>query len=76
MTDIWIHILVRGTYFQEGEEVKIKISVESAFRRAMETLVDWIYSDVNLSKTQVLFRSYAPVHFRFVSLLHFLGCSL
>ncbi|KAI8574552.1 hypothetical protein RHMOL_Rhmol01G0363500 [Rhododendron molle] len=53
-----------GTYFQEGEELKIKISVESAFRRAMETLVDWIYSDVNLSKTQVLFRSYAPVHFR------------
>ncbi|XP_058227076.1 protein trichome birefringence-like 11 isoform X2 [Rhododendron vialii] len=53
-----------GTYFQEGEEVKIKISVESAFRRAIETLVDWTYSDVNLSKTQVLFRSYAPVHFR------------
>ncbi|XP_057473056.1 protein trichome birefringence-like 11 [Actinidia eriantha] len=53
-----------GSYFQEGEEVKMEMSVEKAFRRALETLVDWIDREVNLSKTQVLFRSYAPVHFR------------
>ncbi|XP_057509700.1 protein trichome birefringence-like 10 [Actinidia eriantha] len=53
-----------GSYFQEGEEVKMEMSVEKAFRRAIETLVDWIDREVNLSKTQVLFRSYAPVHFR------------
>ncbi|GFY98787.1 trichome birefringence-like protein [Actinidia rufa] len=53
-----------GSYFQEGEEVKMEMSVEKAFRRAIETLVDWIDREVNSSKTQVLFRSYAPVHFR------------
>ena len=47
----------------------MEMSVEKAFRRAFETLMDWIDREVNLSKTQVLFRSYAPVHFRFVSLL-------
>ncbi|CAL5357526.1 unnamed protein product [Camellia sinensis] len=53
-----------GCYFQEGEKVKMEMSVESALRRAIETMVDWIGSEVNLSKTQVIFRSYAPVHFR------------
>ncbi|THG06907.1 hypothetical protein TEA_016629 [Camellia sinensis var. sinensis] len=62
--DLRIHVLVRGCYFQEGEKVKMEMSVESALRRAIETMVDWIGSEVNLSKTQVIFRSYAPVHFR------------
>ncbi|KAF5947925.1 hypothetical protein HYC85_013882 [Camellia sinensis] len=62
--DLRIHVLVRGCYFQEGEKVKMEMSVENALRRAIETMVDWIGSEVNLSKTQVIFRSYAPVHFR------------
>ncbi|KAE9460594.1 hypothetical protein C3L33_07496, partial [Rhododendron williamsianum] len=53
-----------GCYFQEGEEVKMEMSVESAFQRSIQTLVEWIDKEVNLSKTHVLFRSYAPVHFR------------
>lgn len=53
-----------GCYFQEGGELKMTMSVESAFRRSIETLVNFIDKEVNLSKTQVLFRSYAPVHFR------------
>ncbi|KAJ9171945.1 hypothetical protein P3X46_015241 [Hevea brasiliensis] len=53
-----------GCYFQEGEEVKMEMSVETAYQRSLETLIDWIRSKINVSKTQVLFRTYAPVHFR------------
>ncbi|XP_052170735.1 protein trichome birefringence-like 10 [Diospyros lotus] len=53
-----------GCYFQEGKEVKMEMSIESAFQRSIETLIQWIDNEVNLSKTQVIFRSYAPVHFR------------
>ncbi|KAF8394437.1 hypothetical protein HHK36_020645 [Tetracentron sinense] len=53
-----------GCYFQDGSEVKKDMSVESAYRRSIETVVDWIGSEVNTSKTHVFFRTYAPVHFR------------
>ncbi|KAG8389363.1 hypothetical protein BUALT_Bualt02G0221500 [Buddleja alternifolia] len=53
-----------GCYFQEGAEIKMEMSVENAFRRAVETLRDWISREVNLSKTHLIFRTYAPVHFR------------
>ncbi|KAA8543223.1 hypothetical protein F0562_021282 [Nyssa sinensis] len=52
-----------GSYFQVGEEVKMEMSVESAYQRSIETLLNWIGTEVNMSKTQVFFRSYAPVHF-------------
>ncbi|XP_059625847.1 protein trichome birefringence-like 11 isoform X3 [Cornus florida] len=52
-----------GTYFQEGEEVKMKMSVERAYRTAIETLLNWISTEIKMNETQVLFRSYAPVHF-------------
>lgn len=44
-----------------------KMSVDSAYQRAIATLFDWIHREVNKNKTRVFFRSYAPVHFRFVS---------
>ncbi|XP_057965836.1 protein trichome birefringence-like 11 [Malania oleifera] len=53
-----------GCYFQEGEEVKMDMSVESAYERSIETVIDWIGSEVNMNKTRVFFRTYAPVHFR------------
>ncbi|XP_004290664.1 PREDICTED: protein trichome birefringence-like 10 [Fragaria vesca subsp. vesca] len=52
-----------GCYFQEGEEIKMNMTVNTAYRKSMETLIDWIDSEVNMSKTYVLFRTYAPVHF-------------
>lgn len=61
--------LIRGCYFQEGAEVKIEMKVEHAYRRSVETVVKWIHNEVNTSKTQVFFRTFAPVHFRFVSIL-------
>lgn len=53
-----------GCYFQEGAEVKINMKAESAYQRSIETVVDWIHSEVNTTKTQVFFRTFAPVHFR------------
>ncbi|XP_008222981.1 PREDICTED: protein trichome birefringence-like 10 isoform X2 [Prunus mume] len=53
-----------GCYFQVGAEVKMEMSVEDAYHISMETVVRWIDTEVNSSKTQVFFRTYAPVHFR------------
>ncbi|XP_047336705.1 protein trichome birefringence-like 11 [Impatiens glandulifera] len=54
----------RGCYFQEGDQVKINMSLDEAFRKSIETLVKWIETEVDyISKTNVFFRSYAPVHF-------------
>ncbi|XP_043725745.1 protein trichome birefringence-like 10 [Telopea speciosissima] len=52
-----------GCYFQEREKVKFDMNVESAYRRSIKTLVDWIGREVNTSKTQIFFRTFAPVHF-------------
>ncbi|CAA2995057.1 trichome birefringence-like 10 [Olea europaea subsp. europaea] len=53
-----------GCYFQEGSEVKMEMRVESAYQKSLETVVEWIHRKVNTTKTQVFFRTYAPVHFR------------
>ncbi|QHN96902.1 Protein trichome birefringence-like [Arachis hypogaea] len=47
-------------------EVKMEMKVEDAYRKSMETVLNWIQDTVNLNKSQVFFRTYAPVHFRFV----------
>ncbi|XP_009412789.2 protein trichome birefringence-like 11 [Musa acuminata AAA Group] len=53
-----------GCYFQEGGQVKMEMSVNTAYQRSIQTLFEWIRKEVNRSKTQVIFRTYAPVHFR------------
>ncbi|KAL2922505.1 Protein trichome birefringence-like 10 [Bienertia sinuspersici] len=53
-----------GCYFQIGAEVNMNIKQDAAYRRSLETVLDWINREVNTNKTQVFFRSYAPVHFR------------
>ncbi|XP_020223249.1 protein trichome birefringence-like 11 [Cajanus cajan] len=53
-----------GCYFQEGMEVKLEMKVEEAYKRSIETVLKWIQNTVNPGKTQVFFRTYAPVHFR------------
>ncbi|XLS65924.1 hypothetical protein HN51_025898, partial [Arachis hypogaea] len=54
----------RGCYFQQGMEVKMEMKVEDAYRKSMETVLNWIQDTVNLNKSQVFFRTYTPVHFR------------
>ncbi|XP_059299751.1 protein trichome birefringence-like 10 [Lycium ferocissimum] len=53
-----------GCYFQEGREINMTMSVGTAFQKSIVTLVDWIGREVNMSKTKIFFRTYAPVHFR------------
>ncbi|KAF8101168.1 hypothetical protein N665_0209s0026 [Sinapis alba] len=53
-----------GCYFQEGKEVKLKMNVDDAYKRAMETVMKWIQTEVDSNKTRVFFRTFAPVHFR------------
>ncbi|XLU98772.1 hypothetical protein S245_013112, partial [Arachis hypogaea] len=55
---------LRGCYFQQGMEVKMEMKVEDAYRKSMETVLNWIQDTVNLNKSQVFFRTYTPVHFR------------
>ena len=45
--------------------------VEDAYHRSIETVVDYIHTKLNTNKTQVFFRTFAPVHFRFDSQLIF-----
>ncbi|XP_021897935.1 protein trichome birefringence-like 11 [Carica papaya] len=54
----------RGCYFQEGSEVKMNMSLETAFQKTMETLMDFVEKKINKTKTLVLFRTLAPAHFR------------
>ncbi|KAF3335887.1 protein trichome birefringence-like 10 [Carex littledalei] len=53
-----------GCYFQEGNEVKMEMNVDTAYKKAIGTLFNWLNGEVNRTKTQVIFRTYAPVHFR------------
>ncbi|KAK4792773.1 hypothetical protein SAY86_023208 [Trapa natans] len=53
-----------GCYFQEGSEVKLEMSIQQAYRRALETFFHWIRNDVDETKTQIFFRTFAPIHFR------------
>ncbi|KAK4482895.1 hypothetical protein RD792_010068, partial [Penstemon davidsonii] len=53
-----------GCYFQEGSDVKLDMGVETAYWRSLKTVVEWVNREVNTTKTQVFFRTYAPVHFR------------
>ncbi|KAG6726673.1 hypothetical protein I3842_02G092200 [Carya illinoinensis] len=53
-----------GCYFQDGPVVKMDMNVEHAYQRSIETVLHWIHTKLNSSKTQVFFRTYAPVHFR------------
>ncbi|CAA7056027.1 unnamed protein product [Microthlaspi erraticum] len=54
----------RGCYFQEGEEAKLDMSVDDAYKRAIETVVKWIQTEVDSNKTRAFFRTFAPLHFR------------
>lgn len=44
----------------------MEMNVDTAYQKAIGTLFNWLNGEVNRTKTQVIFRTYAPVHFRFV----------
>ncbi|KAF7057969.1 hypothetical protein CFC21_065118 [Triticum aestivum] len=53
-----------GAYFQEGSEVKMEMTITDGYQKSIRTLFNWLHKEVNTSKTHVIFRTYAPVHFR------------
>ncbi|CAL1396868.1 unnamed protein product [Linum trigynum] len=54
-----------GLHFQIGQEVKMNMSMADAYRKSMETVMQWIKNEVNTNKTQIFFRTYEPRHFLF-----------
>ncbi|MBA0710508.1 hypothetical protein Golax_009790 [Gossypium laxum] len=54
----------RGCYFQVGEKIETEMTIEHAYQRSLETVMQWLRNEVNMSKTKVYFRTFAPVHFR------------
>ncbi|PPS02194.1 hypothetical protein GOBAR_AA18456 [Gossypium barbadense] len=53
-----------GCYFQVGEKIETEMTIEHAYQRSLETVMQWLRNEVNMSKTKVYFRTFAPVHFR------------
>lgn len=54
----------RKDYYQEGSHVYDEMNVLEAFRRAITTWGRWVDTNVNPSKSIVLFRGYSASHFR------------
>ncbi|XP_044455542.1 protein trichome birefringence-like 11 [Triticum aestivum] len=54
-------------YFQEGKRLRLDMSVEAAYQRAMDTVHEWVQKEVDAGKTLAVFRTYSPAHNRHVS---------
>ncbi|CAL5061294.1 unnamed protein product [Urochloa decumbens] len=53
-----------GCYFQDGKKLRLNMSVEDAYQRAIGTLQKWIQKEVNATRTLVVLRTYSPAHVR------------
>ncbi|PUZ73232.1 hypothetical protein GQ55_2G457800 [Panicum hallii var. hallii] len=53
-----------GCYFQDGKKLRLNMSVEDAYQRAMGTLQKWVQKEVNAAKTLAVLRTYSPAHVR------------
>ncbi|CAN6200065.1 unnamed protein product [Urochloa humidicola] len=53
-----------GCYFQDGKKLRVNMSVEDAYQRAMGTLQKWVHKEVNATRTLVALRTYSPAHVR------------
>ncbi|KAG5603332.1 hypothetical protein H5410_034702 [Solanum commersonii] len=52
-----VEILGRRMNVADGGEVDMTMNIETAYRRSISTLVDWIGHEVNMTKTHVVFRT-------------------
>ncbi|CAH2053956.1 unnamed protein product [Thlaspi arvense] len=50
-------------YYQEGNNVYMKLDVDEAFGKALTTWGHWVDKNVNPNKSLVFFRGYSPSHF-------------
>ncbi|XP_024017385.1 protein trichome birefringence-like 10 [Morus notabilis] len=58
-----------GGYFQEGNKLKMNMSIKTAYQRSIETMVNWVNTQLDANKTRVFFRTYSPSHFRLTTTL-------
>jgi hypothetical protein len=56
--------ICRNCYFQERNELKMDMTLETGFQRALQTWGKWMEDNLDTEKTHVIFRSFSPVHFR------------
>ncbi|KAJ4877741.1 Protein trichome birefringence-like 4 [Raphanus sativus] len=51
-------------YFKEGNRVYEKLEVKDAYTKALHTWADWVDSNINSTRTRVLFVGYSSSQFR------------
>nr|XP_043626845.1 protein trichome birefringence-like 2 [Erigeron canadensis] len=51
-------------YYQEGDHVYPRLKVLDAYRRALSTWARWVETNIDINKTQVIFRGYSVTHFK------------
>ncbi|XP_010312477.1 protein trichome berefringence-like 7 isoform X1 [Solanum lycopersicum] len=51
-----------GCYFQVNSTLRIGMSIQTAFRTALETWSSWIDTKINRNRTRVFFRTFEPSH--------------
>ncbi|KAK4789938.1 hypothetical protein SAY86_017242 [Trapa natans] len=51
-------------YYQEGNYVHPRLKVLEAYKRALNTWAKWVDNNININRSQVLFRGYSVTHFR------------
>ncbi|MFS7916088.1 hypothetical protein Hanom_Chr02g00173021 [Helianthus anomalus] len=48
------------------------MSIETAYQKSVDTVLNWT-SKVDTNKSQVVFRSFSQMHFRFASIFYILN---
>ncbi|XP_071706747.1 protein trichome birefringence-like 2 [Rutidosis leptorrhynchoides] len=51
-------------YYQEGNHVYPRLKVLDAYVRALSTWARWVDTNIDINKTQVIFRGYSVTHFK------------
>lgn len=71
-----IYWFYREDYYQEGNHVYPRLKVLEAYKKALKTWARWVDKNIDGSRTQVIFRGFSVIHFRYIiatpHLLHIL----
>ncbi|KAI3902981.1 hypothetical protein MKX01_042833 [Papaver californicum] len=51
-----------GCYFQVGKALKLGMSINAAYKTALDTWASWVETTVNTNRTKIFFRSFEPSH--------------
>ncbi|MFS8004207.1 putative PC-Esterase [Helianthus anomalus] len=65
--------MISNIVFLDNTDVKKNMSIKTAYQKSVDTVLNWISKEVDTNKTQVVFRSFSPVHFRFAFIFYILN---